>query len=82
MLAGLGHAGLQGSSAWTQAPLWAPSRVADPAVRELPMELGDDEIDAVIEDSAPPPRSRSPPMSTGSNWTPGRPRCCASSSRA
>lgn len=49
VLAGLGHAGLQGSSAWTQAPLWAPSRVADPAVRELPMELGDDEIDAVIE---------------------------------
>ncbi|MHC6215112.1 mycofactocin system FadH/OYE family oxidoreductase 1 [Rhodococcus ruber] len=49
VLAGLGHAGLQGSSAWTQAPLWAPSRVADPAGRELPMEVGDDEIGELVE---------------------------------
>ncbi|MEE2031823.1 mycofactocin system FadH/OYE family oxidoreductase 1 [Rhodococcus chondri] len=49
VLAGLGHSGLQGSSAWTRAPLWAPSRVPDPATRELPMEMGTGEIDAVIE---------------------------------
>ena len=47
VLAGLGHTGLQGSSAWTQAPLWGPSRVPDPVGRELPMEMTVGEIAAV-----------------------------------
>lgn len=49
VLAGLGHSGLQGSSASTQAALWAPSRVPDPATRELPMEMAAADIDDVIE---------------------------------
>ncbi|MQA10885.1 MAG: mycofactocin system FadH/OYE family oxidoreductase 1 [Pseudonocardiaceae bacterium] len=49
VLAGLGHSGSQGSSAYSQTALWAPSRVPDVATRELPMELGDAEITALIE---------------------------------
>ncbi|MCK0093786.1 mycofactocin system FadH/OYE family oxidoreductase 1 [Rhodococcus sp. HNM0563] len=49
VLAGLGHSGLQGSSAWSQSALWAPSRVPDPATRELPAEMTAADIDAVIE---------------------------------
>ncbi|WP_430333793.1 mycofactocin system FadH/OYE family oxidoreductase 1 [Rhodococcus sp. ACT016] len=49
VLAGLGHTGLQGSSAWSQSALWAPSRFADPVSRELPMEMEPAEIAAVIE---------------------------------
>ena len=48
VLAGLGHCGLQGSSAWTRAPLWAPSRVPDPATRELPAEMTPGDIESVI----------------------------------
>jgi 2,4-dienoyl-CoA reductase (NADPH2) len=48
VLAGLGHTGAQGSSAWSQAALWAPSRVADVAVREVPMEMGDGEVAALV----------------------------------
>ncbi len=48
VLAGLGHAGGQGSSAHSQAALWAPSRVADAVSRELPMEMGRDEVDALV----------------------------------
>jgi len=48
VLAGLGHAGGQGSSAFSQAVLWAPSPVADAASRELPMAMGEDEINAVV----------------------------------
>jgi 2,4-dienoyl-CoA reductase (NADPH2) len=47
VLAGLGHTGAQGSSAWSQAALWAPSRVPDVAVREVPMEMGDGELAAL-----------------------------------
>ncbi|GAA2607580.1 MULTISPECIES: mycofactocin system FadH/OYE family oxidoreductase 1 [Streptomyces] len=39
VLASLGHAGSQGSSAHHQRALWAPSRVADVVSRELPMEM-------------------------------------------
>lgn len=39
VLAGLGHSGLEGDSGWTRAALWGPSRVPDPATRELPMEM-------------------------------------------
>ncbi|MGW5649249.1 mycofactocin system FadH/OYE family oxidoreductase 1 [Saccharopolyspora sp. NPDC003752] len=48
VLAGLGHAGSQGSSAFSQHALWAPSRVPDVASRELPMELEQGEIDELI----------------------------------
>ena len=48
VLAGLGHAGGQGSSAYSQEALWAPSPVADAASRELPMAMGSDEINAVV----------------------------------
>ena len=49
VLAGLGHAGMQGSSAFSQSALWAPSRVPDAGSRELPMEMADAEIDAVVD---------------------------------
>ncbi|MEV4644642.1 FAD-dependent oxidoreductase [Saccharopolyspora sp. NPDC049357] len=48
VLAGLGHSGSQGSSAFSQRVLWAPSRVPDVASREMPMELEQDEIDALV----------------------------------
>ncbi|GIF52686.1 mycofactocin system FadH/OYE family oxidoreductase 1 [Asanoa ferruginea] len=48
VLAGLGHVGGQGSTAYSQQPLWAPSRVADAATRELPAELEQPEIDAIV----------------------------------
>ena len=48
VLVGLGHTGLQGSSAFSQAALWGPSRVADPASRELPMEMEQPEIDEIV----------------------------------
>jgi len=48
VLAGLGHAGGQGSSAYSQSVLWAPSPVADVATREMPMAMGQPEIDALV----------------------------------
>lgn len=48
VLAGLGHAGAQGSSAYSQSALWAPSPVADAASRELPMAMEQTEIDALV----------------------------------
>ena len=43
VVASLGHAGGQGSSAYSQRPLWAPSRVPEVNSREVPkwMEAGD-----------------------------------------
>lgn len=52
VLAGLGHTGLQGSSAYSQAALWAPSRFTDPITRETPMVMAQPEIDALIESFA------------------------------
>ena len=49
VLAGLGHAGMQGSSAFSQSALWAPSRVPDAGSRELPMEMAETEIHAVVD---------------------------------
>ena len=49
VLAGLGHAGGQGSSAYSQSVLWAPSPVADVVSREMPMAMGRPEIDALVE---------------------------------
>jgi 2,4-dienoyl-CoA reductase-like NADH-dependent reductase (Old Yellow Enzyme family) len=48
LLAGLGHAGLQGSSAYSQRELWGPSGFTDAVSRETPMVMGQPEIDAVI----------------------------------
>ncbi len=39
VLAGLGHAGGQGSSAYSQSVLWAPSAVADAVNREMPTAM-------------------------------------------
>jgi len=44
VLASLGHTGGQGSSAYSQSALWAPSAVADAVTRELPMVMDDTEI--------------------------------------
>jgi mycofactocin system FadH/OYE family oxidoreductase 1 len=49
VLAGLGHAGMQGSSAFCQSALWSPSRVPDAGSRELPMEMAETEIDALVD---------------------------------
>lgn len=48
VLAGLTHTGSQGTSAYNDGPLWAPSRVADAASRELPMAMATEHIDAVV----------------------------------
>ncbi|MFC7310458.1 mycofactocin system FadH/OYE family oxidoreductase 1 [Streptomyces monticola] len=48
VIASLGHAGSQGSSAYHQRALWAPSRVADVASRELPMEMEQPELAALV----------------------------------
>lgn len=48
VLAGLGHRGLQGSSAHSRSVLWGPSPVADVVTRELPAQMGPSEIEAVV----------------------------------
>ena len=48
VLAGLGHAGGQGSSAYSQAALWAPSPIADAVNREMPMAMEHQEIDELV----------------------------------
>ncbi len=47
VLAGLGHAGGQGSSAYSQSVMWAPSRVADVVSREMPVEMEQPDIVAL-----------------------------------
>jgi mycofactocin system FadH/OYE family oxidoreductase 1 len=49
VLAGLGHCGAQGSSAYSQSVMWAPSGVADVVSREMPMEMGPTEIETLVE---------------------------------
>jgi 2,4-dienoyl-CoA reductase-like NADH-dependent reductase (Old Yellow Enzyme family) len=49
VVAGLGHAGMQGSSAFSQSALWSPSRVPDAGSRELPMEMEETEINALVD---------------------------------
>jgi len=49
VLAALGHSGGQGSSAYSQAPLWAPSRVPEVNTREVPKWMEDEDIVAVID---------------------------------
>jgi 2,4-dienoyl-CoA reductase (NADPH2) len=48
VIAALGHAGGQGSSAYSQAPLWAPSRVPEVNTREVPKWMEGGDIAAVI----------------------------------
>ncbi len=48
VFASLDHAGGQGSSAYSQAPLWAPSRVPEVNTREVPKWMEADDIAAVV----------------------------------
>lgn len=49
VIASLDHAGGQGSSAYHQAPLWAPSRVPEVNAREVPKWMEPDDIAAVVD---------------------------------
>lgn len=49
VLASLGHTGGQGSSAYSQQALWAPSAVADAVSRELPQVMEEAEIALLTE---------------------------------
>jgi 2,4-dienoyl-CoA reductase (NADPH2) len=49
VIAALGHSGGQGSSAYSQLPLWAPSRVPEVNSREVPKAMEPDDILAVID---------------------------------
>ena len=49
VLASLDHAGGQGSSAYSQRPLWAPSRVPEVATREVPKWMEATDIAAVVD---------------------------------
>jgi mycofactocin system FadH/OYE family oxidoreductase 1 len=48
MLAGLGHAGGQGTSHWNQREMWAPSAVPEVASREVPKIMEQRDIAAVV----------------------------------
>ncbi len=48
VLAGLGHCGSQGSSAYSQSVMWAPSPVADVVSREMPAEMEPADIDELV----------------------------------
>ncbi|WP_068277901.1 mycofactocin system FadH/OYE family oxidoreductase 2 [Aldersonia kunmingensis] len=49
ILAQLNHNGGQGTGMYSRLPLWAPSPIADPMFREVPKQIGDHEIDEVID---------------------------------
>ena len=49
VIASLDHSGGQGSSAYNQAPLWAPSRVPEVNAREVPKWMEADDIAAVVD---------------------------------
>lgn len=48
VLAGLGHAGMQGSTAWSQDVLWAPSLVPNVHTHEQPLVMGTEEINQLV----------------------------------
>lgn len=48
VIAALGHSGGQGSSAYSQAPLWAPGRVPEVNTREVPKPMEEADIAAVV----------------------------------
>jgi 2,4-dienoyl-CoA reductase (NADPH2) len=49
VLASLDHTGGQGSSAYSQRPLWAPSRVPEVNTREVPKWMEADDIAAIVD---------------------------------
>jgi mycofactocin system FadH/OYE family oxidoreductase 1 len=49
VVAALGHSGGQGSSAYSQAPMLAPSRVAEVNSREVPKSMEADDIAAIVD---------------------------------
>ncbi len=49
VIAALGHSGGQGSSAYSQSALWAPSRVPEVDTREVPKSMEDSDVTAVID---------------------------------
>ena len=49
VLAGLGHAGHQGSSAYTRRELWGAAAIPDVGVREVPLVMGEPEIAALVD---------------------------------
>ena len=49
VLAHLTHSGMQGSSHFSQLPLWAPSPVPEVSSREMPKEMEEEDIAAVIQ---------------------------------
>ena len=80
VLAGLGHAGGQGSSAYTRGPLRAPSAVPDPASGEVPAVLDADGIAAVVVGLRPRRRGgRARRGATASRSRRASTRCCGSS---
>lgn len=48
-IAALGHAGGQGSSAYHQRALWAPSRTPDVATREVPKAMEDEDLAELVD---------------------------------
>jgi 2,4-dienoyl-CoA reductase-like NADH-dependent reductase (Old Yellow Enzyme family) len=49
VIASLDHAGGQGSSAYSQRPLWAPSRVPEVNSREVPKWMEPDDIATIVD---------------------------------
>ena len=49
VLAGLGHAGHQGSSAYTQRELWGAAAIPDVVVGEVPLAMGAPEIAELVD---------------------------------
>lgn len=49
VLAGLSHAGGQGSSAYSQRELWGPSNVPDVASREVPKAMEPEDVATVVD---------------------------------
>ena len=80
VIASLDHAGGQGSSAYNQRELWAPSRGARGERREVPKWMEADDIAAVVPGSPTPPPSPLPPGATAWRSTPASTAWCASSS--
>ncbi len=48
VIAAIGHAGMQGSSAYSQRETWAPSAVPDAATREQPKAMEESDITTVL----------------------------------
>ncbi|MGH9103232.1 MAG: mycofactocin system FadH/OYE family oxidoreductase 2 [Acidimicrobiales bacterium] len=49
IFAQLNHNGGQGTGTYSRLPLWAPSAIADPLFREVPVAIGQREIDEVVD---------------------------------